>query len=51
MDTTLAVSESQGITRQAENDSQVIALWLHGRSPHTQKAYGNDIAGFWVSER
>src|SRR5215510_531187 len=24
---------------QAENDAQVIALWIHGRSPHTQRAY------------
>jgi integrase/recombinase XerD len=28
--------------RQAETDEQVIALWLHGRSVHTQRAYRAD---------
>ena len=25
-------------------DEQLIALWLHGRSPHTQRAYASDVA-------
>ena len=31
---------------QAETDAQVIALWLHGRSPHTARAYGADVHAF-----
>lgn len=34
------------IVRQATTDEGVIALWLHGRSPHTQKAYSKDIRNF-----
>jgi integrase/recombinase XerD len=34
------------IPRQAETDSQVIQLWLHGRSPHTQRAYFKDVQDF-----
>ena len=37
----------EGIIRQAHNDEQVISLWLHGRSPHTQKAYSSDIIRFF----
>ena len=29
--------------RQADNDSQLIALWLHGRKVHTQRAYAADV--------
>src|SRR5438874_25223 len=32
--------------RQADSDGQIIALWLHGRSPATQRAYGADVARF-----
>ena len=39
-------SGESGIVRQAHNDEQVISLWLHGRSPHTQKAYSSDIVRF-----
>ena len=39
-------SEGAQIIRQAHNDEQVIALWLHGRSVHTQKAYSADIVRF-----
>lgn len=28
---------------QAENDEQLILLWLHGRSEHTQRAYRADL--------
>jgi len=31
---------------QAHSDSQLIEIWLHGRSPHTQRAYAADIASF-----
>jgi site-specific recombinase XerD len=32
--------------RQADNDVQVIAMWLHDKARHTQKAYANDIKKF-----
>ena len=31
---------------QAHSDDQLIAIWLHGRSVHTQRAYRADIARF-----
>jgi integrase/recombinase XerD len=31
---------------QADTDEQLIRLWLHGRSPHTQRAYRKDIREF-----
>ena len=31
---------------QATNDGQLMALWLHGRSKDTQRAYGADIKAF-----
>lgn len=34
------------VVRQADTDEQVILLWLHGRSIHTQKAYAGDIVRF-----
>jgi integrase/recombinase XerD len=37
---------AEAVVRQATTDEQVIALWLHGRSPHTQKAYSKDIRNF-----
>ncbi len=32
--------------RQAESDDQLVALWLHGRSVHTQRAYWGDVDRF-----
>jgi integrase/recombinase XerD len=32
--------------KQAESDEQLIQLWLHGRSKHTQRAYDADIMKF-----
>jgi integrase/recombinase XerD len=32
--------------QQANSDEQLIELWLHGRSTHTQRAYQKDIADF-----
>jgi integrase/recombinase XerD len=37
------------IPRQAETDSQVIQLWIHGRSQHTQRAYLKDVQEFMDS--
>jgi len=31
---------------QATSDARLVGLWLHGRSPHTQRAYGADILRF-----
>jgi hypothetical protein len=28
------------------SDDQLVELWLHGRSPHTQRAYRSDIERF-----
>ena len=30
----------------ATSDDQLIALWIHGRSPHTQRAYAADVERF-----
>jgi integrase/recombinase XerD len=32
--------------QQAESDQHLIDLWLHGRSPHTQRAYRADTERF-----
>ena len=32
--------------QQATSDQQLIELWLHGRSQHTQRAYSKDITEF-----
>ena len=34
------------IPKQADNDQQLIALWLHGKSIHTQRYYKSDIKRF-----
>ncbi|MBI9016280.1 MAG: tyrosine-type recombinase/integrase [Phycisphaerae bacterium] len=36
----------QLIPAQAESDEQLLKLWLHGRSKHTQRAYIKDVSGF-----
>jgi len=33
-------------SRQAGSDEQLLKLWLHGRSPNTQRAYGSDVSRF-----
>jgi integrase/recombinase XerD len=35
------------LSSQAETDTQVIALWLHGRGVNTREAYERDIARFF----
>ncbi len=37
----------KNITSQATHDQQVVALWLHGRSNHTQRAYQTDAKLFF----
>jgi len=39
MSESLVTISAHGIVAQADNDAQVIALWIYGRSPHTQRAY------------
>jgi len=41
-----ADSSEEMIPAQAGTDQQVIALWLHGRSSHTQRAYQADVRRF-----
>jgi len=36
------------LPQQADNDGQLLALWLHGRSRHTQRAYRADVERFMV---
>src|SRR5262245_17791368 len=35
-----------GLAPQARTDAQLLALWLFGRSPHTQRAYRREAARF-----
>src|SRR5215813_6679860 len=39
MTESLEIVRSDAIAGQADNDAQVVELWLHGRSLHTQRAY------------
>jgi len=34
--------------RQADNDAELIQLWLHGKSKHTQRYYGKDVEHFFA---
>lgn len=34
------------IPKQADSDAQLVDLWLHGRSRHTQRAYLSDVERF-----
>lgn len=34
------------VPKQADTDEQLIALWIHGRSKHTQRAYASDVSKF-----
>jgi hypothetical protein len=35
---------------RADSDTQLLEIWLHGRSQHTQRAYRADVEHFlaWV---
>ena len=49
MSTEIAVSLPAGIhpeASDASSDNQLIELWLHERSPHTQRAYRADVGRF-----
>jgi integrase/recombinase XerD len=47
MTTALTAVNDQPIQpRQADTDAQLIGLWLHGRSPHTARAYRADARRF-----
>ena len=39
---------AQPLASQADSDSQMIALWLHGKSQHTQQAYTTDAQRFFA---
>jgi len=39
--------ETSVIPTQADNDQQLITLWLHGKSTHTQRYYQTDIQHFF----
>ena len=34
--------------RPVATDEHLVDLWLHGRSPHTQRAYRADVDGFFA---
>ena len=40
----IVTSHSTAIEAQADNDQELIALWLNGKSVHSQKAYNVDVA-------
>ena len=40
------VSSEDRLTSQADSDEQLLALWLHGRSPATQRGYRSDSTRF-----
>ena len=42
----MAIDRQGEMSRQAETDEQLIALWLHNRSKHTQRAYRSDVRRF-----
>jgi integrase/recombinase XerD len=48
-DTYPALNRQSLIPKQAESDEQLISLWLHGRSKHTQRAYNADMVKFLKS--
>lgn len=44
MQTAIAIVQpAASMPQQAANDQQLIALWLHGHSVHTQRAYAADV--------
>jgi site-specific recombinase XerD len=42
-------NETQLVLQQADSDEHLVALWLHGRSRHTQRAYRKEIQSFIAS--
>lgn len=47
MTTALATVQPMAIQSQASTDQQLIALWLHGKSAHSKRAYMADIDKFF----
>ena len=45
-DGSLSTTSPDAAASQASTDTQLVALWLHGRSPHTQRAYRSDVKRF-----
>lgn len=45
MGSEIAVSPALGLT-QSSSDDQLLEIWLHGRSIHTQRAYRADVGRF-----
>ncbi len=39
------------VPAQTDNDEHLLALWLHGRSAATQRAYAADLAAFFAQAR
>ena len=39
----LAAAQPAVTVQQTETDAHLVNLWLHGRSPHTQRAYRADV--------
>jgi hypothetical protein len=37
---------SETTLTRLDPDAQLVALWLHGRSPQTRSTYGRDVARF-----
>ena len=46
MTTALVTTQPQAIAPQADTDNGLIALWLHGKSQHSQRAYLADVERF-----
>lgn len=46
MSTAIVNTQQAVIQPQATTDLQLIALWLHGKSPHSQRAYRADVEKF-----
>jgi integrase/recombinase XerD len=44
----VAVAPAGELAPSEDADARLIALWLHGRSPHTQRAYRTDALRFLV---
>ncbi len=42
----IANLEPGPVQRQAHSDAQLLEIWLHGRSRHTQRAYAADVTRF-----
>ncbi len=42
----VSASSEDRLTSQADSDEQLLALWLHGRSPATQRGYRSDSTRF-----